>query len=364
MASRRISACSPRDDAAARLAALSGLWKWSRGIRGFGGTSRSGSMFVTAPLATSREIFSEGRSGSVSERPGWLLQKKNQLEPLREGVSRLLESFRGVRLFRGFRGKSINRLGWVAIPGAIALVLWPVLGTAQVAPNLDWRTLKTQHFYVHLNPPTENLARRIAADAGRAYAELSKELHPPRGMIDVVISDDVDFSNGSATPTPTNRIIVYANPPVSESALRYTNDWGQLVITHELTHIFHLDRTRKLWSLGQKIFGRAPLLFPNTYSPSWLVEGLAVYEESKLTGAGRIEGSEHRMIARAAALDHGFPAIGSLSLAQPHFPFGETSYSFGSLFIDYLAKTRGESHVREFVDKSAANLIPYLVDIP
>src|SRR4029079_17613883 len=38
--------------------------------------------------------------------------------------------------------------------------------------------------------------------------------------------------------------------------------------------------------------------------------------------------------------------------------------AFGSLFIDYLAKSRGESHVREFVDKSAANLIPYLVDVP
>ncbi len=63
-------------------------------------------------------------------------------------------------------------------------------------------------------------------------------------MIDVVLSDDVDFSNGSATPYPTSRIVIYANPPVFESALRYTNDWGQLVITHELTHIFHLDRTR------------------------------------------------------------------------------------------------------------------------
>jgi hypothetical protein len=246
----------------------------------------------------------------------------------------------------------------------VLLGLFASTAAAQIAPNLDWRTLKTQHFYVHFNPATEALARRIAADAEVAYVELSKELHPPRGTIDIVISDDVDQSNGSATPTPTNRIVIYANPPVSESALRYTNDWGQLVVTHELTHIFHLDRSRGVWALGQKIFGRAPLLFPNSYSPSWLTEGLAVYEETKLTGAGRIEGSEHRMIARAAAIDQRFPSIGSLSLAQGHFPFGETAYSFGSLFVDYLAKSRGETHVREFVDKASANLIPYLVDIP
>src|SRR5262249_45555417 len=114
----------------------------------------------------------------------------------------------------------------------------------------------------------------------------------------------------------------------------------------------------------QKIFGRAALAFPNLYQPAWLTEGLAVYEETRIAGAGRIEGSEHRMIARAAAIDRRVPAVGSLSLSQGRFPFGSSAYAFGSLFIDYLAKTRGESHVRELVEKSAANVIPYLVDIP
>ena len=247
---------------------------------------------------------------------------------------------------------------------AISPLVFLATPLAAQAPNLDWRTISTQHFYIHFNPNTEGFARRIAADAERAYSQLSQQLHPPRGKIDVVISDDFDASNGSATPFPTNRIIVYANPPVSESALRYTNDWGQMVISHELTHIFHLDRTRGVWLLGQHIFGRAAALFPNLYSPSWITEGLAVYEESKLAGAGRIEGSEHRMIARSAAIDHTFPRIGALSLAQGRFPFGEQAYGYGSLFIDYVAKTRGESKVRAFVDKSAAGLIPYFYDIP
>ncbi|MDB4874581.1 MAG: WD40-like beta Propeller containing protein [Gemmatimonadetes bacterium] len=247
---------------------------------------------------------------------------------------------------------------------AALLFLVPTESQSQIDPSHHWLTLETTHFRVNFTRTTEPLARRIAADAERAYTQLSKDLHPPRGTIDIVVTDDIDQSNGSATPAPTNRIVIYANPPVSESALRYTNDWGQLVITHELTHIFHLDRTRGIWAIGQKVFGRAPLLFPNLYSPSWLTEGLAVYEESKVAGAGRIEGSEHRMIARAAAIDHAFPTLGGLSLAQGYFPFGETAYSFGSLFIDYIAKTQGESRVRDFVDKSAANIIPYLVDVP
>jgi hypothetical protein len=235
---------------------------------------------------------------------------------------------------------------------------------AQISPNLDWRTLTTAHFYVHFAPPLEPLARRIGGDAERAYAQLARELHPPRGMIDIVISDDVDLSNGSATPAPSNRIVIYANPPVSESALRFTNDWGQLVVTHELTHIFHLDRTRGIWALGQKIFGRAPALFPNVYSPSWLTEGIAVYYESRLAGAGRIEGSEHRMIARSAAIDHSFPAIGAVSLAAGRFPFGESAYAYGSLFVDYLARSRGERAVGAFIERSSAALVPYLLNTP
>jgi len=235
---------------------------------------------------------------------------------------------------------------------------------AAQSPNLHWETIATAHFYVHFTPPVEPLARRVAADAERAYTELSTQLHPPRGPIDVVISDDVDFTNGSATSYPTNRIIIYATPPVDESALRYTNDWAQMGITHELTHIFQLDRSRGIWAIAQGVFGRAAPLFPNSYEPSWILEGLAVYEESRLAGAGRVEGSEHRMIARAAAIDHAFPGLDAWSLAAPRYPFGETAYAYGSLFLDWLARTHGPASIHTFVEKSSAELLPYFIDVP
>lgn len=234
---------------------------------------------------------------------------------------------------------------------------------AQVSPDKRYYTLHTRHFYIHFTAETEPTARRVAAAAERAYAQLASALHPPRGPIDVLISDDVDFSNGSATPFPTNRIVVYANPPIQSSSLRFTDDWSAMVITHELTHIFHLDRTRGLWRVGQYVFGRSPYLFPNEYEPSWLTEGLAVYFESRFTGAGRIAGSEHRMIARASAIDHSFPSIAEVSLAAPRFPFGEAAYGYGSLFVDYLAKTRGAPAVRRFVEKASADIIPFLIDV-
>ena len=107
--------------------------------------------------------------------------------------------------------------------------------SAQISPDKDWRSLRTPHFYVHFTPGLEALARRAAASAETAYVQLASELVPPRGPIDLVISDDADFSNGFASPFPTNRITIYANPPIQESALRFTDDWTAMVILHELT---------------------------------------------------------------------------------------------------------------------------------
>jgi WD40 repeat protein len=245
---------------------------------------------------------------------------------------------------------------------AIVAVLPFATARSQLNPAASWQTIKTPHFFVHFTAATEAQARRAAVNAERAYAALASELHPPRGMIDLVITDDADFSNGSATPYPTNRIIIYANPPIEDSALRFTDDWNAMAITHELTHVFHLDRTRGWWAIAQKIFGRADIFFPNFNSPSWLTEGLAVHYESRFTGAGRIRGSEHAILARAALLDNRFPAINSFSLSNPRFPFGEASYAYGSLLVDYMARRYGEGKIRAFIEDQSWQPIPFLLD--
>jgi hypothetical protein len=251
---------------------------------------------------------------------------------------------------------------WLGIFTAV-LILASSLD-AQVNPTLAWRTIRTPHFYFHFTPELEHVARRAATDAESAYVKLSAHLHPPRGPIDVVISDDFDFTNGSATPFPSNRIVIYVNPPVFESSLRFVDDPTELILTHELTHIFQLDRAGGIWKVLQRIFGRSGLLFPNAFQPSWLVEGLAVYYESLLTGSGRIEGSEHRMIARSAAVEHAFPRLDQLSLANPRFPYGSSAYAYGSLFVDYLGRTHGDRAIKTFVESSSRQIIPLLLDPP
>ncbi len=247
---------------------------------------------------------------------------------------------------------------------AAALCLGAAHGTsAQLPPNENWRTLRTPHFRVHFTPAIEQEARRAAVNAERAYAQLSTELVPPRGTIDLVISDNVDYVNGYATTFPSNRIVVYAHPPTDASGLRNYDDWNALVVTHELAHVFHLDRSRGIWRFGQAIFGRNPLLFPNLYEPRWVLEGLAVYYESRLTGVGRLESSEHSMIARAAALANRVPTLQELSPGTSRFPGGEVIYVYGSLLFDYLSRTRGPGSIREFVERGAKTPFPFILTL-
>src|SRR5437773_9704202 len=136
----------------------------------------------------------------------------------------------------------------------LALFLFPSIAPAQVDPSGSWRTIHTKHFRIHFRPSLRARATLAAAEAERAYALLSSELHPPRGIVDVTLSDDVDTPNGFTTVFPSNRFTILLVPPVTDPALQTYDGWERLVIVHELTHVFHLDRSRGLWNTLQSVF--------------------------------------------------------------------------------------------------------------
>lgn len=244
----------------------------------------------------------------------------------------------------------------------LSLSVWSSAVQAQVDPRGNIRTLKTEHLRVHVRKEHEALGRRAAAIAERAYAQLAKELATPAGPIDLVIADNVDFSNGFAQVFPTNRVVIYAVPPVGSTELRFHDDWLDLVITHELAHIFQIDRARGLWQFGRYVFGRNLLFFPNAFTPSWVKEGLAVHYESKLTGSGRLVSTESRTVARSAVRDNELPPIRRWSLATTRFPQGQTAYGYGALLMDRSARAGGDSSMRKFVDAVASFPIPFMLN--
>ncbi|MCC6245004.1 MAG: PD40 domain-containing protein [Gemmatimonadaceae bacterium] len=256
---------------------------------------------------------------------------------------------------------TIMRHWVIVIATLLGVVLCAASAEAQVDPRGRLRTIHTPHLRVHVAAHEEALGRRAAAIGERAYAQLARELATPAGPIDMVIADNVDFSNGFAQVFPTNRVVIYAVPPVGSTELRFHDDWLTLVITHELAHIFHIDRARGMWRAGRWLFGRNPLFFPNAFTPSWVKEGLAVHYESSLTGSGRLVSTESRTVARTAARDDVLPPIGRWSLATSRFPLGQTAYGYGALLMDQSARAGGDSSMRRYVDEIAEFPIPMLL---
>ncbi len=265
------------------------------------------------------------------------------------------------------RGPSLFKL-WPArlLLAAVSLGAVPMFASAQ-SPNEDWRTLPTEHFRVTFPARLESLGRRAAGYAEVAYEGLSRVLPEPSGSrIDLLVTDHTDLSNGFAQVRTSKRITVFASPPTDGFQLSYYDDWLELVITHELVHIMHLDHADNLLGvLGRSVFGRAPSdwpLFPGVATPDWVIEGLATWYESRFTTAGRVLGTFHEMQLRTAILEDRFEGIDEASGRSPLWPGGNRSYLYGSLFFDYLVQRYGEGRMTAFVEAVAGQWVPYRID--
>lgn len=246
---------------------------------------------------------------------------------------------------------------------ALGLISVPATGSAQVPPGEDWRTLDTEHFRITYPADLLDLAQRAAQRAEIAWRALAQEfVDPPKKKVDLVITDHADISNGFSRIFPSNRIVIYAPPPVDGFGLPHMDEWMELVVTHELAHIFHHDYSKNLGSFLRKIFGRVPLewpFFPGAATPGWATEGIATYYESELTQAGRVRGSFHEMVIRTAILENRFETIDQSSGDSPVWPGGQRAYVYGSLFLKHLMDEHGPEAMGVFVDAVAGQWIPY-----
>jgi Tol biopolymer transport system component len=209
-------------------------------------------------------------------------------------------------------------------------------------PFATYRTFETTHFILTFEPELEAYARRAATQAEAAYARLQRAYgKTPRGKIRLVLIDQGDIFNGSATPLPTNRIVAFANTPVEDDRF-YTRDPVELLATHELAHIFHLDEARGGWRVLRWIFGRSEPTFPHLFDGDAVIEGLATFYESSLTDGGRVRGSQFPETLRAAVLETNGPHVDESEFDRGAWPI-DRHYVYGSLFFNHLATRYGDT---------------------
>ena len=225
----------------------------------------------------------------------------------------------------------------------IFLCLQSTYASATAPAGKDWFTIKSEHFYVHYHSPLEEYARRFTGNLENALPHLQEDLRwKLPAPVDIVIMDPSDAANGSASNFPNTHMEVYAVPFDQSSALGAYSDWVRELATHELTHLIANDTTRGFYKGLRAVFGS--WVKPNGLQAVWLVEGLAVYEETSQTPGGRGRSPLLEALLRTAIRENKLGADDYISLDRFNdgvhwWPAGNVPYLMGytvQAYTDYL----------------------------
>ncbi len=249
----------------------------------------------------------------------------------------------------------------------IALFVLAILSPAEAAlgpdPHRDWHSADSMHFRINYATPQRAQAERVADIAERVYKHLSKELQwEPGGKIEIIVLDEFDIANGFSTPLPFNESAVFLTPP-DDGELLDNSIWLELLLTHELTHTFHLDKVRGAPNVLRHIFGRNPLLFPNLWEPTWAIEGIATYNESTPEiGQGRLRGPVFEAWMRIEH-ERGFRKLPEINADGRALPTSK-QYLYGVYFYDFLARKYGPDSIYTYINNYSGNIVPRVYTNP
>ncbi|MCA9704762.1 MAG: PD40 domain-containing protein [Myxococcales bacterium] len=252
--------------------------------------------------------------------------------------------------------------GAIAVAFLVVAWLWPRWGLAG-DPDLRWRTIESEHFYVHYLVGDEDAAERVLATAERAYDRLTVAWgHEVFLKTHISLYDNQDTANGRATAVPFPQIIAYTTAPEALSVLESYDDWIDILITHELVHVVHLDTVHGIPRLVNAIFGFGVLgkvTAPNILQPRWVVEGSATMHESDFSAFGRRRSAQFDAFIRMAVLEGAFQGLDQVSSGARIWPHGTSVYLYGVHFMYYIAARYGPDKVRELSHLYASQLVPF-----
>ena len=231
-------------------------------------------------------------------------------------------------------------------------------------PARGWSSIEGKHAVVNYPKNLSETAKHALSSAEHILPQLSEYLEwTPESKLQLVLSDQHDFANGYATPIPYNRSVLFVTLPSGVNELQDYDNWLDILILHELTHIIHLDKSRDWAYFPRYIFGRNLFTFPNLFQPTFLKEGLATYVETSWEkGVGRGQAAYYDMIMRSEVAS-GLLPLSKVQQRTRDWPLNK-DYSYGVYFYQFLDDTFGEEGILKYVHTTSGQLIPFVVDRP
>jgi len=244
-------------------------------------------------------------------------------------------------------------------------------------PELDWRTIETDHFLIHYHDETTRSAQETAAIAEKIYEPITSFYEfEPKSKTHIIIQDTDDIANGAAYYYD-NKILIWALP--LDFDLRGSHRWLNNVITHEFVHIIQIGAAMKyprrfpasffqLMSYEDEkredvLYGYPNVLmsypFPGVSVPPWLAEGTAqfMYPDADFD----FWDSHRDMIVRDRILNNNLLSFDAMNTFGKRGIGNESTYNQGFLFSSWLAENYGVNILKD-ISHSLSNPMNYSIN--
>ena len=237
--------------------------------------------------------------------------------------------------------------------------LYLVLGLHGAALGQGLTSLETDDLrLLYFDPVQTYLAPHVARCFQNALKTHNSLLgFEPQEQATVFLKDYSDHGNAAAGAIPRNTILIDVAPSSFTFETMTTNERMCGAMNHELVHVASTDQATARDQGARNFFGGkvyanaehpetilyAYLTNPRAASPSWYMEGLAVFMETWMAGGfGRAQGAYDEMVFRSMVRDesHFYDPLGLESEGNKiDFQVGVNNYLYGTRFVTYLAYT-------------------------
>lgn len=173
----------------------------------------------------------------------------------------------------------------------------------------------------------------------------------------ILTSPRQQVANAYATFTPNLESVWF---PSGGALLEYMaeSSWAMALATHETAHLYQLNAKGDVPAFLKRIVGNALIItpfwpiviHPNIVTPTFLIEGNAVMNESRFNIGGRLHSGEARALV-LAQIKAGDIDPNRLINNQFRFPYGENPYLQGAYFQAHLASKHGIDKTNQFFVK-------------
>ncbi len=235
-----------------------------------------------------------------------------------------------------------------------------------LSPFWKIKQIETDHFRIYF---PEELSKTALSSAG--YLEEAHQILSPalkwevHYKVPILIVANSDSANGMTAPIGRFGIVLIITPPENWFSTYYYDNWLRFLIIHEYTHMLNMDNTSGAF-YGALRYLVGDVFLPNAMLPTWMLEGLAVYMETRNTRGGRGRSPYYDMIIRTAVqekrLNHSdYITLDQINGRRPTFPGGETPYLFGYYLNQQVSKSKFPNALGEMSSRSGGR-VPYFIN--